>query len=232
MSSSDSHDDPSPDSGPVFSREAVTPRGGFMARPGLKPPPRHAVVVRVGDAPTSEAIPVARSSFPPPAPSEPPPISASDKATLRAIPSVRVPRLATVVFDEPPRSSVSSVPPAAHVALESAPPPSDSPVTQSIPPESSPRSRHRGSAWTIVAAGAAGLILGLLSVFATRGGTEAPAAARAPLVEVTPPAVVPEPPMVTTAAPEATAPVPSERPRAEPAAPKPAAAAMPKKSIF
>lgn len=237
MSSSDSHDDPSPESGPVFSRETMTPRGGFMARPGLKPPPRHAVVVRGGDAPVAEAIPVARSSFPPPAPSEPPPISMSEKATLRAIPAARVPRISTVVFDEPPVTPRASEPPASHVALESAPPPSDSPLVQSIPPASSePHSRRRGSGWTIVAAGAAGLILGLVSVLATRGGSESAAAASlaaaAPVVEAQPVATVLPAKVTTTVTPSTSAEPPSSvKARVETAAPKPAAATV-KKSIF
>ncbi|HYJ08752.1 MAG TPA: hypothetical protein VEX18_07075, partial [Polyangiaceae bacterium] len=70
------------------SRDAVTPRGGFMARPGLKPPPRHAVVVRVGDAPATAEIPKARGSKPPPPPLlTPPALSEDEKDTLRCIPA-------------------------------------------------------------------------------------------------------------------------------------------------
>src|SRR5690348_7822181 len=75
----------------VPSAEAVTPRGGFMARPGLKEPPRHAVVVRGGDITPEEEIPRLRSSVPPPPPSEPPPLSASEQITLRAIPAPSAP---------------------------------------------------------------------------------------------------------------------------------------------
>lgn len=237
MSSSDSHEDPSPDSGPVFSREALTPRGGFMARPGLKPPPRHAVVVRGGDAPVTEAIPVARSSFPPPAPiepeSEPAPISMSEKVTLRAIPTPKLPRISSVVFDDPPPSPRESEPaPPSYVALESAPPPSDAPLVQSIPPASSRAgSRRNGSGWTIVAAGAAGLILGLASVLATRGGSEsAPVAAAPPVVELQPALVVEPPPAPKAATPSTEAP-PVAPKAAVTASAKPAVATA-KKSIF
>ncbi len=65
----DDEDDPL-DAPPARSGDAMTPRGGFMARPGFKTPPRHAVVVRVGDAPESEHIPLLRSSCPPPPPTD------------------------------------------------------------------------------------------------------------------------------------------------------------------
>lgn len=241
MSSTDSHDDPSPEAGPASSQDALTPRGGFMARPGLKPPPRHAVVVRGGDAPVSEAIPVARSSFPPPAPSEPEPLSLSEKATLRAIPTAKLPRISSVVFDEPPPRAPSE-PPLGPRLIESAPPPSDAPLVQSIPPESSlPRSCRRSSSWTILAAGAAGLLLGLASVLATRsdhdGGAAHAMAAASPADA--PREAVAAPPKAT---PGSVSPAPSSSaahsPRDEeralpapPATPKPAAATV-KKSIF
>jgi hypothetical protein len=233
MSSSDSHDDFPSDSGPVLSRDAITPRGGFMARPGLKPPPRHAVVVRGGDAPLSGEIPVARSSFPPPPPpSEPAPISMSEKITLRAIPTPKLPRISSVVFDEPPPSDAERgvlVPP--RPVFESAPPPSDAPTVSSIAPSSSdaPVSRRGGSRWTIFAAGAAGLILGLVSVAAsTRHGNvaaESPVAAAAPApaeltlaeqpqraTQVAPPVAVPTP-SSSTAPSTASAPAPATQPR-------------------
>jgi hypothetical protein len=240
MSSSDSQDDPSPDSGTVFSREAVTPRGGFMARPGLKPPPRHAVVVRGGDAPLEEAIPVARSSFPPPAPSEPEPLSMSEKATLRAIPKAKLPRLSTVRFEVPPPAWHDAAPPVPHVALDSAPPPSDAPLVQSVPPVSSgPRTRRQRSGWPVFVAGAAGLLLGLASVLATRGGSsDTPDASAATLAAARPVASPPEAlpaspvPAATTPTPEASAraELPAATGRAEPAS-KPPTAPL-RKSIF
>jgi hypothetical protein len=158
-------DDDSFESAPV-SADAITPRGGFMARPGLKSPPRHAVVVRGGDAPESEHIPVLRSSFPPPPPVSEPVPSASEKITLRAIPT-----------PTPPAPAVAAEPPTfAPPALESLPPPSIAPssraplsdapfVTSSLEPSTAPRTaRPMGSRWTIVAAAAAGLLLGLVSV--------------------------------------------------------------------
>lgn len=209
-----------------------------MARPGLKPPPRHAVVVRGGDAPITEAIPVARSSFPPPAPSEPAPapLSASDKATLRAIPAARVPRISTVVFDQPTPTPRASEPPPSHAALESAPPPSDAPLVQSIPPVSAePRSRRRSSGWTIVAAGAAGLILGLASVLATRGSgvnaPEASIAAAAPIVEAPQPAAAEAAPATASATPSVSAPPSAPKARVEATPAKPPIATI-KKSIF
>ncbi len=240
MSSSDSYDDPSPDSELASSSDVMTPRGGFMARPGLKTPPRHAVVVRGGEAPLTDTIPVARSSFPPPAPSEPEPLSMSEKLTLRAIPALKVPRISTVVFDDPPSRAPASEPPL-RMAIESAPPPSDAPVAHSIPPEYyAPRSRRRTSGWTIFAAGAAGLLLGLASVMATRGGSDggqqALAAASLPNVVEAPvvaPPVVPAPAAAEPpSAPSATAQPAKERAAVAPvAAPRPAAGTV-KKSIF
>jgi hypothetical protein len=161
MSSSHSPDDEDPlDSAPATSGEALTPRGGFMARPGMKTPPRHAVVVRGGDAPESEDIPLARSSFPPPPPpSAPAPPSASEKITLRAIPTPSSPPDAAPEATSAP--FVASVPP----VVESLPPPSDAAVVASVRGPASAR-RTRGSRWTIVAAAAAGLLLGFASVAA------------------------------------------------------------------
>lgn len=123
----------------VVSPDATTPRGGFMARPGLKRPPQHAVVVRVGDAPESEHIPVARASLPP----SPPVSPASEPAAA--------PRL-EVVPETPPRPT------------SSVPPPSEMPVVASVrAPASFAPSRAR-SRWAIVLAAAAGLLLGLASV--------------------------------------------------------------------
>lgn len=245
MSNCDSHDDP-PDTGSELSRDAVTPRGGFMARPGLKPPPRHAVVVRVGNAPLSEHIPVARSSFPPPAPSSvPAPVSLSEKITLRAIPTPKppsaepvTPRIASIVFDgtppPAPRASTTMLPP----VLESAPPPSDAPTVSNIEPsESSSSPRRRSSRWAIFAAGAAGLILGLASVAATTG---------LPRSSVTPTAAAPSLPEQSVVAPQARleaapapsasveppqAPVPETAPLPAAPAPRPTAPAA-RKSIF
>jgi hypothetical protein len=174
MSSHHSNDDHDPlDDGPVDSHDAETPRGGFMARPGLKAPPRHAVVVRVGDAPESEDIPVARASVPPPAPaSEPVPVSASEKITLRAIPTPSTP---------PPQMSGATPPSAPGHAVESLPPPSDAPFVQSVRAPASRATRSRrslSSRWTIVIAAAAGLVLGLASVATTMRSPHG--AARAP----------------------------------------------------
>lgn len=216
-----------------------------MARPGLKPPPRHAVVVRGGDAPISETIPAARSSFPP-APSHevPPPPSSNDKATLRAIPAAaRVPHFSSVVFEPARPSAFSSAPPLAGAALESAPPPSDAPLAQSIPPEHGARpTRRAASVGAILAAAAAGLALGLTSVLATFHRQQA----HAPVAAVQAPTVAPpieEPASETLASPRVLAPTPSApvpvssvpaatRTRETPeAAPKPPAPA-PKQTIF
>ena len=250
MSSSDSHDEAPSESGPVFSREALTPRGGFMARPGLKPPPRHAVVVRGGDAPLSEHIPVARSSFPPPPPSEPMggPVSASEKPTLREVPTPRTPRVAAVAFQQPspvlesqtlrlgPPPVFDSVPvPGPGQAtrrLESIPPPSDAPVAASVAPPASGRARgKRSSRWTILLAGVAGLVLGLASVAVTT--RSAPTTTSPPAVG----AALPEGAATATAS--ATANEPQALPRASAAtpvyerlpSPRPASAGA-KKSIF
>jgi hypothetical protein len=135
-----------------------------MARPGLKQPPRHAVVIRLGDAPTEPEIPLARSSVPPPPPDCEPVVSASEKITERAIPT---PKPEGVVASSAPGSALTTP------VVESAPPPSDSPLVASIPaprPSRAPESvrRRNRSRWTIVVAAAAGTVLGLLSVATTR----------------------------------------------------------------
>jgi hypothetical protein len=251
MSQFDSSESDPPDSSPISSGEVETPRGGFMARPGLKAPPRHAVVVRVGDAPQSEEIPIARSSFPPP-PSSPPPESLSEKVTLRAIPT---PRLAQVVAREAASTAMLPVAPAAAtmaaeptrlpVVLESVPPPSDAPVVASVEERSSavPRSRRAArSRFTILAAAMAGLVLGVVSVITTvhvRDADSSSPAAAAP-VEGTPLAAAPA---TTLAAPRGASPVPAssvidERQTAkrEPPAPAPqqapARGTAAKRSIF
>jgi hypothetical protein len=148
----------------ISESEIETPRGGFMARPGLKAPPRHAVVVRCGDAPEPGEIPVARASFLPPPPCEPGPETSSEKVTLRAIPTPRLPQM----------SRDARAPLATHAAstpavLESVPPPSDAPVVASVDRFSPvPRSRHaQRSRLTIAAAAVAGLLLGIISVVTT-----------------------------------------------------------------
>jgi hypothetical protein len=205
-----SSDDDSPD-GLAISREAETPRGGFMARPGLKVPPRHAVVVRVGDAPQSEDIPVARPSVPPPPPpSEPPAVSSSQKITVRAIPTPSTPPPPVAVRESIPGKAIQreSIPGKAiqresipgerpvggrpvrdpreqatipsslpgelarlregELAPSSAVPLSDAPLVSNLDDSEAPSSRRASSSrWTIVAAAAAGLVLGLASV-ATR----------------------------------------------------------------
>lgn len=190
-----SSDDDSPD-GPAISREAETPRGGFMARPGLKVPPRHAVVVRVGDAPQSEDIPVARPSVPPPPPpSEPPAVSSSQKITVRAIPTPSTPPPPLALPESIPgeaipgeaipglqsaqdprdQATIASLLPGELARLRelehtpsSAAPLSDAPLVSNLLDSEAPSSRRVSSSrWTIVAAAAAGLVLGLASV-ATR----------------------------------------------------------------
>jgi len=176
-----SHDDDGT-SDSVISRAVLTPRGGFMARPGLKTPPRHAVVVRGGNADVSDEIPVARSSCPPPAsPSNPPPsdearIASCDKVTLPAIPRlpvIEMPQGETEMFDTvlppPPDSAPAAWTPR---SVESVPPPSDAPVASNVrntaPTIPAPRRRSR---WTIVAAAAIGLLLGIVSIAMTMSGT-------------------------------------------------------------
>ena len=170
MSSSDSFDDDaSPDdSGPTSSRDAVTPRGGFMARPGMKVPPRHAVIVRVGDAPESDDIPLARSSVPPPPPSEPAPapVSASEKITLRAIRAPSAPQ-AVAPTSRPPSEPPPSCGPLSDAPLIAA---SVRPTDSSL---SGSRRQSRGSTWTIALAAAAGLVLGLASVASRMKAPEA-----------------------------------------------------------
>ncbi len=160
MSSSDSQDDGEP-YGPVVSYEAETPRGGFMARPGFKTPPRHAVVVRQGDVPHSDNIPRARPSVPPAAPSARPALKQDDVATLPAIPkATAVPRIA---LDD----VASTATPVAHPS-EPAPPLSDSPFVTSAREYDTPSTRrsHR-SRQPILAAALIGVVLGLASVAAS-----------------------------------------------------------------
>jgi hypothetical protein len=152
-----------------------------MARPGLKSPPRHAVVIRLGDAPAGE-IPKARTSRPPP---EPEPVTLrrprEEQPTLRAIPNasssplpapVHVGQPGASELGPPASAPVSAGPPASPPRLvESQPPPSDMPVVASIPaPRSSRRASTGRSRFTIAVAAAAGLVLGLISVAATRYG--------------------------------------------------------------
>jgi hypothetical protein len=208
MSSSQSHDDDPLDSAPAFSSDAVTPRGGFMARPGLKTPPRHAVVVRGGDVPDYEHIPVARSSAPPPPPvKEPVLASADEKITLRAIPTPPSPRA------DAPSVSLPRV-------VESVPPPSDAPmVASSYESSSGPASRRgAGARWTIVAAAAAGLSLGLVSVAARL---------RQPPAGPPTPAAVAQPQSVATPAELADRGTSSSNPVVASASPRPSASVAP-----
>jgi hypothetical protein len=232
--SAHSHDDQEPlDSSPALSGEAITPRGGFMARPGLKTPPRHAVVVRGGDAPESEHIPRLRSSLPPPPPSEPVVSSNDEKVTLRAIPTPPAPRVAEVA---PASESLVPSPPA---ATESLPPPSqgplsDAPLVASLPPPQPQRPSN--SRWTIVAAAAAGLVLGLASVAAkvqTQGAAaQPPSDASLPLAPSVGHAPTPVPSSRALAKTPAPAPVVSaERAASEPKASRPAPPSA-KRSIF
>ena len=147
------------------SRDAVTPRGGFMARPGLKPPPQHAVVVRVGDAPATAEIPRARGSKPPPPLLlTPPALSEDEKDTLRCIPA---PSPAPLAVAAPASVSAPASAPAP-VALESLPPPSDMPVVASVRPDSAHGRASRSSGRAITLAAAAGIALGLGSVAMNR----------------------------------------------------------------
>jgi hypothetical protein len=235
---SHSPDDEDPlDSAPL-SADAITPRGGFMARPGLKPPPRHAVVVRGGDAPESEHIPLLRPSVPPPPPAgEPVHASSTEKITLRAIPTPSSPKVGAVQLSTAAAVG-ESLPPPSHVPSSRAPL-SDAPfVTSALEgPSSAPQSRRSsGSRWTIVAAAAAGLILGLASVAAKVSGPGA--AAQPPQGVVLPPAAAPSP-VLTTPPLASVAAQPSKAsaepaPSSERAEPKPARAATPsaKRSIF
>ena len=233
--SAHSHDDDPLESSPVLSGEAITPRGGFMARPGLKTPPRHATVVRGGEAPESDDIPRLRSSLPPPPPSEPVVPSSAEKVTLRAIPTPTPPRISSVVH------ASESLAPAALSATEPLPPPSqgplsDAPLVASLPPPAPQRPSN--SRWTIVAAAAAGLILGLASVAAkvqSQGAAAGPpSGASLPAA----PSVVHALPAVPSAKARAIANTPAPAPvvSVERAAsePKPARPAAPsaKRSIF
>lgn len=226
-----------PADAPPESEETVTPRGGFMARPGLKRPPQHAVVVRVGDAPPSEHIPVLRSSVPPPPPAddltaapppepspEPSPDSESQKVTLRA-PMAAAPTPAPAPASARELARSTALP----SSIESAPPPSDMPVVASLPPAATRTQRSR---WAIALAAGAGLVLGLASVISTTAGNDA----REPLAAApTPPAASslqqqppPPPPVIASEAPAPSAGPPL--PKVEPAA-RPAGSA-PRRTIF
>lgn len=233
--SAHSHDDEDPlDSAPALSGDAITPRGGFMARPGLKTPPRHAVVVRGGEAPESDDIPRLRSSLPPPPPSEPVVPSSAEKVTLRAIPTPTPPRVSAV---SPASESLTPAPP---VASESLPPPSqgplsDAPLVASVPPPAPLRPNN--SRWTIVAAAAAGLVLGLASVAAkvkSQGAAaQPPSGASLPALSVVrSPPVAPSAHVRAIANTPASAPIVSaERAASEPKASRPAVPSA-KRSIF
>jgi len=223
--------DDSIDSARALSGDAITPRGGFMARPGFKSPPRHAVVVRGGDAPESEHIPRFRSSIPPPPPpAEPSPPSNDERITLRAIPTSAgsKPPVAPAVESLPPASASGDAP-------LSASPLSDAPFVSSVVESGAPESRRSGrSRWTIFAAAAAGLVLGLGSVAArvyAPGAPEQPPTAAATLSQsaatplaTTLPSTTPPAPASSLAAPrrarQATAASDSSpvTPEAEPAA--------------
>lgn len=229
MSLDSSKSDPPPPRA-ISDSDVETPRGGFMARPGLKAPPRHAVIVRCGDAPEPEEIPVARSSFLPPPPLDLEAESPNEKVTLRAIPAARVPQLE--VASAAPSASASAASPAR--ALESAPPPSDAPVVASVVERQSPLPRSRRvqrSRLTILAAAAAGLLLGIVSVVttvqvreavqsapaaalpagvaiaqATQGELRAPAAARTPSSAASASAALGASPVTSAPAPPAATP--------------------------
>lgn len=211
----------------------------------------------VGDAPESAEIPVARSSFPPPPASFPPPESLSEKITLRAIPT---PRTAVVVARAaayapapamaPSLATMAAEPTRLPVVLESVPPPSDAPVVASVEEHGSsersssvPRSQRLArSRLTIIAAAAAGLVLGVASVFTTvhvRSGASSSPAAAGP-VEGTSLAAIPETPPPSRRA-ESPAPGSSVGEEREVAKPEPAVPAPPpapargaaaKRSIF
>lgn len=220
-----------------------------MARPGLKMPPRHAVVVRVGNAPASSDIPVARSSAPPPPPvereaREHAPIASSDKVTVRALPSPRPPSVRPgSERATPPLSTLlppapdSPLPAWSPRRLESFPPPSDAPVATSVRGSTAPDRVARGaSRWPIVLAAAIGLLLGVVSIAtstsARRGFARAPAAQPAPEPALQPlPSASSEPllrarpaAMKPREAQAETVPAPSSRPAQ--------AAPVPKKTIF
>ncbi len=204
------------------------------ARPGLKSPPRHAVVVRGGDRASNRAHPAvcARASHRHhrrPSPSRRP---RARRITLRAIPTPVSSKAAAL----PARSAppvVDSLPPPSNAPLSKAPL-SDAPFVSSVSETfAGPESQRSGrSRWTVVAAAAAGLVLGLASVAAR---VYAPGAAAQPPRAVTlsaPPVAAPS--LVAKPAPECSsrqhrAPPPfghaGERPfveRAQGAAPGPA----------
>jgi hypothetical protein len=175
MTPPDSSASDATDSKPSPSLEVETPRGGFMARPGLKAPPRHAVVVRTGDAPEDPHIPVARSSLPPPPSSLPPP--SSEAVTRRALPALRVPQLEQLLPPPPePHSWVSPLPPlsavpTATVLFQASSLPSDAPTVATIDEQAPEKTYGRAPLsrpWlSIVAAALAGLLIGIASVVTT-----------------------------------------------------------------
>jgi hypothetical protein len=249
MSTHSHDDDSSSDLSPVVSRAVLTPRGGFMARPGLKNPPRHAVVVRGGNAELSGEIPVARSSCPPPPPaveqrpSDPAPVASCDKVTIPALP-----RLPTIDLSErvtakldpvlpPPDSAPAAWAPR---SIGSVPPPSDAPFATNVRESTlSAGAVKRRSGWTIVAAAAIGLLLGLASIASTLGRAHS-AAQQQPEAQplgVAPPNAPAARPLPVPQAPATrrdSAPAPSALSAAatpaQPPAPSPAPAR--KKSIF
>jgi hypothetical protein len=219
------------------SREAVTPRGGFMARPGLKPPPRHAVVVRVGDAPATKEIPRARGSKPPPPPLTPPVsarLSEDEKDTLRCIPTPSPTPLAVGPVSAPaplsaPAPASNPAPAPAPVVLESVPPPSDMPVVASVRPESTRGRASRSSRTAITLAAAAGLTLGLGSVAMNRWHqTDEPPVAGA-VGAPAEPGLAPAPQLSTPVTLASSAPAPSHS--ATPAAAEAASAAPPRPPV-
>ena len=247
MSTDSQDNDSTSDLGSVVSCPVPTPRGGFMARPGLKTPPRHAVVVRGGHAAISEEIPVARSSCPPPppglsTPSQPAPTASSEKITLPAIrtpkpPAIRalndVPKLETML-PPPPDSAPSAWAPRGRA--ESSPPPSDAPVATSVPPltQSVLPSRRR-SGWAIVIAAAVGLLLGLVSIATTSGSRGAAhSVAAQPVAQELPVIALPSPPPSTEVAANSSAAAPPQASPPPSAAARPASLALPtrRKSIF
>ncbi len=189
--------------------QVLTPRGGFMARPGLKAPPTHAVVVRGGDAPLLAHIPAARPSAPPtvaPEPPAPPALREREPDTLQAVPKRH--------YQVP----VSPKPAPPGAVLESVPPASEAPTVESVPPPAMSRRAPARRAWTIVAAAAAGLLFGLASVATTLRLDVGSAKAGAPQTpEVAPPPPSrPEPSGLLSGSPEprvhaVPVPVPAER---------------------
>jgi len=137
-----------------------------MARPGMKAPPTHSVVVRSGDVPLSDDIPLGRLSVPPSARSSVSvDVSRRERDTQKAVPKPG--------YRPPPPSNEPAA--GRHAdsftagpGIESSPPPSDGTMVASVPaPTATQRRRSRLPSWTIAAAAAAGLVLGLGSVATT-----------------------------------------------------------------